>query len=127
MTLVLRPIPGDFAVARLAADAGWPHWATTSVGLLSITRTAHETSVVCEARLVPATVVAERGFAAWAVQGPLPFTAVGVVAALAEALARAAIPIFVIATHDTDVVLVPAPRARAAEAAWLGAGIRVTA
>ena len=65
-----------------------------------------ETSVVCEARLVPEGVRAERGFRALRVEGTVPFSANGVLAAIATPLANARIPIFVVSTFDTDYVLV---------------------
>jgi hypothetical protein len=48
----------------------------------------------------------ERGWRALALRGPIPFDAVGVIAALTEPLARFGIAVFVISTHDTDRLLV---------------------
>ena len=59
--LELSVLAPEFAVCRLAADAEVPAWLRGS-SLLSVTRTAAELSVVCEASLVPDDVVAERGW-----------------------------------------------------------------
>ena len=108
MKLTLQVLDERFAVVRLASGAGLPWWAATSEGLLSVTRTADETSIVCEDRLVPAGVQAERGFAALRVVGNVPFEATGVLASIAAPLAHGGVSIFVISTFDTDYLLVRA-------------------
>lgn len=127
MTLQLDALPGRYAVARLEAGAGLPQWAVWSRGFLSVSRTAHETSVVCEDRLVPQGVRAERDFEAFVVRGPLDFSAVGILARLTSPLAAAGIPLLAVSTFDTDVVLVRATARGAATAAWRSAGIAVDA
>jgi hypothetical protein len=69
-----------------------------------------ERSLVCLEDLVPdgdevGTVT--RGWRILEVAGPLDLALTGVLAALAGPLARANVPIFPIATHDTDWILVP--------------------
>ncbi len=91
----------------------------------AIVRTAHETTVVCEEHLVPARVRAERGFVAYAVRGPLDFSAVGILARLSQALADAGVPLLALSTFDTDVILVRADRAAEAEGAWQRGGIAI--
>jgi hypothetical protein len=56
------------------------------------------------------------------VEGPLDHELVGVLAAFAEPLASARIPIFAISTHDTDWVLVPDDRLEQAAASLRAAG-----
>lgn len=125
--IVLDRMPSTYAAARLDAGSGWPHWATWSRAFVSVSRTRAETSVICEARLVPAGVVAERDFIAWIVRGPLDFSAVGIMAAIAAPLAAGGIPLLAVSTYDTDVVLVRTERRAAAEAAWRAAGLTVAA
>lgn len=74
--------------------------------LWAVLRTPGELTVVCEASHVPAGAQAESGWMALALQGPFPFGATGVLAAVAVPLATAGIPIFALSTFDTDVVLV---------------------
>jgi uncharacterized protein len=126
MTLQLDRLPGEYAAARLAPEVGWPHWATWSRAFVSVTRTSAETSVICEAQLVPASVQAERGFAAYVVRGPLDFSAVGILASLTSPLADAGIPLLAVSTYDTDVLLVREARRADSIAAWRAAGINVT-
>ena len=124
-TLSLTLLDPVLAVARLPAGAGLPWWAAGS-SFLSLTRTAEETSVVCEARLVPDNVRGERGFRALRVDGTLPFHETGVLVSLATPLAIAGVPIFVLSTFDTDYILVSEPRLGDAVGALRKAGHSVT-
>ncbi len=74
--------------------------------LWSVTHTEAELSILCEDGTLPASVPAERGFRCLAVEGPLDFSLVGVISRLADPLAAAGIPIFVISTYDTDLMFV---------------------
>jgi hypothetical protein len=98
-------LPETFAVCRLSPATPIADWAV-GPGLLSITYTRSELSVVVEQGRVPAGVTSQRGFRALGVVGPLEFGAVGVLASLAVPLAEASISIFVVSTYDTDYILV---------------------
>jgi hypothetical protein len=117
----LAILPDTFAVCRLGADAAIPTWATAS-SFFSITRTAEELSVVCLQSLVPDGIRCERDW--WCVQlaGPIPSSAVGVLASLVRPLAEAGVSVFAVSTFDTDYLLVKAEdRARAIDA-WRRCG-----
>jgi hypothetical protein len=101
----LKLLLGRFAICRLDAGAAVPPWASGE-GFWSVTRTAAEQSVVCLEEQAPAGVRRETGWRVFELQGPLPFEATGVLAAIAAPLAAAEIPIFAISTFDTDYVLV---------------------
>jgi len=103
--LDLHVLPGSYAICRLGPGDAPPAWATRG-GFFSITRTAGELSVVCDAAAVPATARAEGGFKVLAVRGPLELDLTGVLASLAAPLASAGIALFSISTFDTDHVLV---------------------
>lgn len=100
----LELLPGRFAIARLAATDAIPAWAGGT--FVSITRTPAELSVVCDEAAVPVDVLAERGWRAMRVIGPIPFEVTGVAAALTAPLAAAGISVFLLATFDTDYLLV---------------------
>lgn len=123
MGLQLRRTGEDLAVVRLAPGDDAPGWARGS--FVSVTRTAAELSVVCETAAVPADAVAERGWRRLEVLGPLDFALTGVLASLAQPLAEAGVPVFVISTHDTDHLLVKGDRLADAEAALRSAGHEV--
>ncbi|MGZ3651497.1 MAG: ACT domain-containing protein [Bdellovibrionota bacterium] len=103
-----------FSVCRLSAAAPIPEWALGSRGLLSLTRTAQELSLVCETRLVPAGIKAETDWRALAVAGVLDFSLTGILASLANPLAKAGISLFAVSTFDTDFILVKAMNLEAA-------------
>ncbi len=105
--LRLLVVDGTFAVCRLAADVPLPPWATGGK-FSSVTRTADELSVVCREGDVPAGVACERGWRCLRVAGSMPFTVVGVLAALTRPVAEAGISLFAISTFDTDYMLVKA-------------------
>ncbi len=124
-------LPGEFAVVRLDASAAVPAWlepesrisaSAQPAEFLSITRTREELSIVCESSRVPAEIAAERGYRCMKVEGPLDFSLVGVLASLAEPLARAGIPILAISTFDTDYLLMKAANIEAATAALESVG-----
>jgi hypothetical protein len=97
-----------YAIARLTPDAPVPAWAFPArAALASVTRTAEELSIVCRESDVPHDAApVERGWRALRLAGPIPFETVGVVAGLAAPLAAAGVPVFVLSTYDTDVLLV---------------------
>jgi hypothetical protein len=125
-TLDLALVPGTFAVARLAPDAGVPAWASAGP-VTSITRTPDELSIVCGAGAVPGDLQAERGWRAIRVAGTIDFALTGILASVLAPLAAAGVSIFAISTFDTDYVLVREAALDRALAALRGAGHRVAA
>ena len=120
----LMLLPERFAVCRVAAGNPIPQWASAG-DFVSITRTADEISIVCAERTVPADIRHEPGWRAFQVEGPLPFEATGILAAIAVPLAAAKISIFAISTFDTDYVLVKEIHAARAAAVLAAAGHRI--
>lgn len=107
-TLALDVADGDYALVRLPADAAVPAGLLDRAGpgLVSVTRTAGELSIVCPAALVPDGAESEAGWRALIVRGPMAFTLTGIIAALASELAAAGVALFSLSTFDTDHVLV---------------------
>lgn len=103
--LSLALLDGVYAVARLAPSDSIPDWAIAG-SFHSITRTANELSIVCEAAPVPSDVRAERDWRCLEVAGPLDFSEVGIMAALTRALADAGVSVMALSTYDTDYLLV---------------------
>lgn len=104
MQLRLALLPATVAVCRLAPDTPWPEWPRGA--FTSITRTPDELSVVCDEDAVPAEVRSDRGWRVLRVEGPLAFELTGIAASLTAPLAAAEISVFLIATFDTDYLLV---------------------
>ena len=122
LTVYVRP--GDYAVLRLPPDAPAPDVGAVD-GLVSVTRTPEELSVVCPEDLAVPTDQEERGWRLLTVRGPFEFTLTGIMAALSGALAAAGVPLFALSTFDTDHLLVKNADLARAVAALRGAGHEV--
>lgn len=103
--LTLTLLPETLAICRLPPEVPTPAWASGG-DFFSITRTRDELSVVAPEGRVPAAVRREGSFRALKVEGPIPFSAVGILAALLDPLARAGISVLALSTFDTDYLLV---------------------
>jgi uncharacterized protein len=123
-----RRLPGRLAVVRLDPGTVVPQWANRG-SISSIVRRPDEMTVVCDESVVPEECRAERNWVALELAGPFPFAITGVLASFLGPLAEAGVSVFVISTHDTDVVLVKEDQAGNAVKAleheghrYLGAG-----
>ncbi len=106
---VLTLLPQRFAVCRFAPDSPLPVWVFhSSASVWSITRTPAEMSIVCPEDDLPPSIDrdVERSWRAFALEGPIQFGTTGVLASLTAPLAGAGVPVFVISTYDTDLLLV---------------------
>lgn len=122
-SLTLRVLSGEFAVARLDAEAAVPKWALgTDLPLVSVTRTREELSIVAPVSVVPPDVRSSAPWSGLTVIGPLEFSLVGILAELSGTLARAGISLFAISTHDTDLLLVASDRLAGAVGSLRDAG-----
>lgn len=122
--MTLTPLPGSYAICQLESGAPLPEWATRGP-LWSVTRTATELSIVCDASAVPPVVRAHGPWRALMVRGPLALDLTGVLAGLASPLAAAGISLFAVSTYDTDYLLVREADVERAVAALQRAGHRV--
>jgi hypothetical protein len=127
--LAIDTQPGEYAVARLAADAPIPAGLLDHAPdvLISVTRTPGELSIVCPAELVPEGSAVEAGWRLLTVRGPLEFTLTGIIAAISSELAAAGVALFGISTFDTDHVLVKSAELGRAVAALRASGHEVVA
>jgi uncharacterized protein len=110
----LTLLEGRYAVCRLEPGAGVPAEALAGPFWAAI-RTEDELSIVCEQERAPAGVRAEPGWRVFRLEGPFSFRATGILASVADPLARAGVGIFAVSTYDTDYVLV---KQEQVEAAW---------
>lgn len=121
----VRVLEGEYAVVRLADSAPAPVVPPRGTGFWSLTEVGEERSLVCLEDLAPADGDGTVVIGDWRiieVIGPLDLALTGVLAALSGPLARAGVPIFPIATHDTDWILVPGAQLDAAVGALRRAG-----
>jgi hypothetical protein len=120
VTVAFTLLPESLAVVRLHGDDPIPDWARGS--FVSITRSHGELSVICGEGHVPEHVAGVRGWRCLRVEGPLPFDAVGIAASFIGPLAEAGISNLLVATHDTDYMMVDGSRLPRALDVLQGAG-----
>jgi hypothetical protein len=102
-TVTLLPMP--LAICRLTAQVDIPRWAQSGQ-FFSITRTPDELSIVCSTENVPDGVECDLGWRALKLEGHFPLEMVGILASIIAPLAEAGVSIFVLATYDTDYLLI---------------------
>jgi uncharacterized protein len=103
LTMIL--LPNEYAICRLNAEDAIPVWALGS-SFYSISKTADELSIVCESALVADDVQAEKGWRLLKIAAVLDLSLTGITAKFSSALAEAGVNLCVIATYDTDYILI---------------------
>lgn len=99
----LKPLRRAFSVCTVP-EYSQVRW---DAEYLFIGKTDEEHSLVCLTEDVPANVLRrEDGWAGFRVQGPLGFSLTGILAGLADLLAKNSIPIFAVSTYQTDYILI---------------------
>jgi hypothetical protein len=102
--LTLTVLPDRYAISRLAPNVAIPAWCVGQ--FVSVSRTPDELSIVCPEATVPSGITCAPGWRVLKCEGPLDYALPGIMASLAVPLADAGVPIFPIATYDTDYILV---------------------
>lgn len=106
--LTLAILPDRLAVARLPVESPIPALRLDG-GLISLTVTADEVSLVCAENAVPpSSEQVMPGWRALRVVGKLDFALIGILASLTAALASAGVSVFALSTYNTDYLLVRA-------------------
>lgn len=103
--ITLELSAGDYAISRLEPGAALPDWAD-GAGFVSISRSAHELSIVCLAKRVPAEVVSDRDWVCFRFVGPFAFGATGIVLSVVRPLSENGIGVFIVSTYDGDHLLI---------------------
>lgn len=102
----IKQLTGKFAVAKLPPKNKLPDWVDFSESFCSVTHTEDEISIVLPQAQVPGNLKCEKDMICFKIIGPLDFSLNGILAALISPLAKAKIPIFTIATYETDYILI---------------------
>jgi len=118
-------LPDDYAVCRLEPGTPLPLGLDASAGVVSLTWTPHEISIICTAAQAPPAATVNNPWRCFRVAGPVDLALTGILASLVNPLAEARVNVFAFSTYDTDYVLVPAVRLSEALAALTAAGHRV--
>ncbi len=104
----LSLMEGTFTICRLDKNASIPSWAYTEE-FFSITRTPDELSIVCPQTCVPEGTDCETGWRCLKVESPFEFDLTGAMSSVATPLVEADIGLFVVATQDSDYLMVKEP------------------
>lgn len=105
LKLTLSILPETLVICQMDKDARIPDWLLAST-FYSITKTAEELSVVCPQTNVPEGIKKDEGWRCLKVEGPLDFSAAGILASLTMPLAKEGISVFAMSTYNTDYLLV---------------------
>jgi uncharacterized protein len=123
-TLSISQVSGSYSLCRLPAASAIPQWAMASQ-FYTVTKTANETSVICESSLVPDGVQQQGGWALLQIDAVLDLSLTGITAQFSAALAGAGVNLCVVATFDTDYILVPEEKLAVACGALQRAGFHI--
>jgi uncharacterized protein len=105
--ITLQMSPQILAVCRLSPDSTLPNWISLdSNKFTSITLTKDELSIVCDQKLVPDHVKAEKNWRMLKIKGQLDFALVGILKRVISPLSENGISIYAISTYDTDYILI---------------------
>lgn len=123
--LDLALLPGDYAICRLPVGSPLPAGiGEHRGGVISVTWTPDELSIMCPVELAPADATVEKPWRCFRA-GPVDLAQTGILDSLVTPLAHARVNIFAFSTFDTDYLLVPAVRLTEACAALTAAGHRL--
>jgi hypothetical protein len=122
--LELQPLPDTVSICRLDPDAPLPD-EPPGASLWAAVRTATELSLVVPEGAEPPGAKADRGWRVLRVVEAHSLEVTGVTASLAAPLAEICVPIFTLATFDTDHVLVQVDRFEEAIARLRAVGHRI--
>jgi len=125
--LELTLLPEEYAICRLPAGTPLPAGLDPGTGVVSVTWTPDEVSVICPVDQAPSGATVESPWRCLRVNGPIDLALTGILASLVVPLADARVNVFAFSTYDTDYVLVPVVRLAEAITALREAGHRVAA
>jgi len=114
-------LDGEYSLCRLPAGSSLPTWVSTSA-FYNISHTSHELSVVCESKYVPETIQQDANWKLLKIAAVLDLSLTGITAKFSTALANAGVNLCVIATFDTDYIIVKSIKLPTAIAALEKAG-----
>lgn len=98
-------LPNEYALCRLDTNDAVPAWALSS-SFYTISKTTDELSVVCETSCVPDGIKLDKDWRLLKIAAVLDLSLTGITAKFSTALANVDVNLCVIATYDTDYIMV---------------------
>lgn len=123
-TLTFITLPGAYAICRLEASANIPAWIAQSA-FYNISKSADELSIICEQRYVPDDIRANRDWKLLRLEGVLDLALPGITARFSTPLAQSGVNLCVIATYDTDYIMIKSEKLLRAQTVLRQAGFAV--
>lgn len=124
MNLHFKLLPERFGICQLPLDATMPAWVYQS-SFYSVSKSDEEFSVVCEERLIENELKKSVGWRLLKIEEVLDLSLTGITALFSTALAKAGVNLSVIATFNTDYILVEHAKLDIAIGALREAGFEV--
>lgn len=123
--LQLIVLPKRFAICQLKPSEQLPEWIYQS-SFFSVSKTSDELSIVCEEQLVVEEIKKSAGWRLIKINEELDLSLTGITARFSTALANAGVNLSVIATFNTDYILVEEAKLAIAIEALISAGFDVS-
>ncbi|MGE5108708.1 MAG: ACT domain-containing protein [Sphingobacteriales bacterium] len=117
-------LPGTYSLCRLSPIEKIPGWIFNS-SFYTVSKTPDELSVVCETEFVPADIKKNTGWKMLRIDAVLDLSLTGITAKFSAPLAEAGVNLCVIATYDTDYVMIQEEKLAIARTALNNAGFIV--
>ena len=122
--LQFEVLPKRFAMCQLEMAMPLPNWLLRS-SFYTVSKTADELSVVCEEDLVQGEIRKSVGWKLLKINAELDLSLTGITAQFSTALAKAGVNLSVIATYNTDYILVEEAKLTTAVSALRASGFAV--
>jgi hypothetical protein len=122
--LTFIAIDGVFSLCSLAPVDAIPSWALSS-DFYTISKTSDELSIVCESKYVPPEIKQDGNWRLLKIASVLDLSLTGITAKFSTALANAGVNLCVIATYETDYILVKQEKLQMAITSLQHAGFMV--
>ena len=119
--LILSVLKGLYTIHRFGARDKIPTQVFSS-DFFSISNSADELSIVCNASIRLNSDKSESGWSCIKLSGPLAFDLTGILADITTALAKVDISLFAVSTFETDYILIKSENLIAARAALQSSG-----
>lgn len=120
-TLHLHLLKQSYSLCTLGVGQPIPAWVAAS-HFYSITKTNDELSILCQSNVVPAMVQQNAGWRVLQIAEVLDLNLTGITARFSTALAAVGVNLCVIATYNTDYILVKEEKLTIAISALAAAG-----
>ncbi len=107
--LNIQLLDADYSICKLGATDAIPAWVAAS-NFYTITKSSDELSIVCQSKFVPTLVLQDGGWRLIKIAAVLDLSLTGITARFSTALANAGVNLCVIATFNTDYIMVKADK-----------------